>query len=180
MRSTNIMAATLLGLFVFAIWLSLHWREAKPSITVGFTSARGHFPEPPRVVAQALIVAWVTNSERSIVVLDLPSVLEETSTGHVVTDQGPSWNQEGYSRELPRGSSAWLASGFDEDTKRLKFVFDYHRDNALLKIISKPLGLLPQKLFPRRTYEWLRRHGMIDGAVHDHYESPWFANNAMH
>jgi hypothetical protein len=175
------MAVALFGLLVFAMWLALHGRQAQRSLTVGFTAARGHFPEPPLVVAQHLIVAWVTNTERSIVVLDLPSVLEETSTGQVVTDQGSSWNQEGSFPQLALGSSAWLAGGFDGDTKRLKFVFDYHRDGgATLKIISRALGVLPLRRLPGRIYDWLRRHGMIDGAVHDHYESPWFANNAMH
>ncbi len=180
-RFSRIMTAALLGLLALAVWLVLHGHPAQRGLSVGYTTARGHFPEPGLAFAEHLVVAWVTNTGGSMVSLDLPSIQEELSTGQFVTDQGPSWNQKGNFPELVPGGSAWLASGFDGGTKRLKFGFYYHRNGSVaLKIISRALGLLPLKWLPPRTYDWLHRNGMIDGAVHDHFESPWFANNAMH
>ena len=167
----------LIPLVLLALWIAYHSSRTQPRIGVAFSTAHGHFPEPARVVGDQLIILWVTNTGRSAMTLEEPYVQFENAAGRLVRDQGSSWNQQGYSADLSPGNVAWLAGGFDTDTKRLRFVFEYRRDGgALLKAISKAIGALPLKRLPKRTYDRLCRNGWVDGIVYGHYEGPGIAN----
>jgi hypothetical protein len=170
-------SAALVALVLGAIWLMRHVGAARHGLSVAFTTTRGHFPEPAKVVADQIAVMWVTNTGRSPIKLDMPCVQFENAAGRLVRDQGSSWNQKGYSADLPPGSVAWLANGLDPDRKRSKFVFEYSRSGgSSLKAVSTALSVLPLKRLPRPTYDWLRQNGMVDGIVQGHYESPWIVN----
>ncbi len=172
-----LVAAALVVLFLFAMWLAFRRGATQRTVSVGFTTTNGHFPEPVLVVGDQIITAWVTNTGRSAITLNEPYVLFENAAGGLVRDQGASWNQKGYSADLPPGTAAWLANGFDRDRKRLRFIFEYHRDGGpLLRIISKVVGMLPLRQLPQRAYDWLHRNGIVDGIVYGHYESSWIAN----
>lgn len=164
----------LVALLLLAMWLTFHSRAARRGLSVDFTTAYGHFGEPPLVVGEQIIVAWVTNTGNCAITVDDPYVQFENTAGRLVRDQGSSWNQKGYSADLSPGSVAWLANGFDPDRKRLKFVFEYHRNGGpFLKVISKAAHVLPLTRLRPRTYDWLRRNGIVDGTVYGHYEGPW-------
>jgi len=177
LRYKVVVSAVLIALLLFAMWLAFHSGVPRHNVSVAFTTAHGHFPEPAQVVADQIIVAWVTNTGRSAIALDEPCVQFENAAGRLVRDDGSSWNQKGYFADLSPGSAAWLANGFGSDTKRLKFVFDYHRRGGpLLRAISNAARVLPLARLPRRTYDWLRQNGIVDGFLHHHYEGPWIAN----
>ncbi len=164
-------------LFLIAMWLTLHRGAAEPGLSVAFATARAHFPDPALVVGDYIIVAWVTNTGPSAITLDLPYVQFATADGRLVRDQGCSWHQQGCQATLSPGSATWLANGFDPDRQRLRFAFEYHSNGgSLLRAISKAARILPLKRLPVRTYEWLRRNGMVDGAVYRHHGGPWIAN----
>lgn len=170
-------AAAVIALLLIAIWLTFRRGATPPVLTVAFTTVHTHFPEPALVVGDQIIVAWVTNTTRLAITLDMPYAQFETADGRLVLDQGSSWNQQGYSASLAPGSASCLAYGFDPDRQRLKLAFDYHRNGGPLgRTISKVAGILPLKRLPVRIYDWLRRNGMVDGALHGHYEGPWIAN----
>jgi hypothetical protein len=169
-------SAALIALLLLAMWLAFRSHVPRRGLNVGFTTTHGHFPEPARVVADQITVAWVTNTGRSAITLDEPYAQREYAASRLVRDQGASWNQEGYSADLSPGSAAWLAYGFD-DANRLKVCFEYHRiGGPVLRAISKPASMLPLKRLPPPAYDWLRRNGLVDGKVYGHYESPWIAN----
>lgn len=174
-RFKMLLSAVLIALLLFAIWLGLHSGVPQPNVSVGFTAAHGHFPEPPVYFADQIIIAWVTNTGRSAITLGEAYVQFENAAGRLVRDEGPSWHPRG--SDLPPGTAAWLVNGFDRDRRTLRFIFEYHRDGGpLRKGISKAAGVLPLKRLPRRTYDWLGRNGMLDGLLHGHYEGPWIAN----
>jgi hypothetical protein len=176
-RFKIIVGVALVALLLLALLLTFHDGTAQHSINVGFTSAHGHFPEPGLIYGDQSTVAWVTNAGHFAVTLDTPCVLFENTAGRLIRDQGPSWNQEGYNANLSPRSAAWLANDLNQDRKRMKFVFEYHRDGGpLLRGISKAVAVLPAARFPQGSYDWLRRNGFVDGAVHGHYESRWFTN----
>src|SRR5262249_32551534 len=123
-RRRKIVVFTALVALLVAMWLVFGRSAAQRSLGVGFTSAKAHFPESALVVADQITVAWVTNTCRCAINLGMPYVQFEDTAGRLMTDQGSSWNQEGYSATLPPGSVAWLASGFAAETKRLRFGFE--------------------------------------------------------
>src|SRR5438093_3025986 len=120
-RYKIVVSASLIALLLFAVWLAFHNGVVQHSVSVGFTTAHGHFPEPALLVGDQITVAWVTNTGHSAITLDDPHVQFENAAGRLVRDQGSSWNQERYSADVSPGSAAWLANGFDRDKKRLKF-----------------------------------------------------------
>jgi hypothetical protein len=164
-RYKVVVSAALIALLLFAMWLGLHRGVPQHNVSVGVTTSHES------------TVAWVTNTGRSAITLADHYVQFENAAGQLVRDLGPSWNQEGYSTDLSPGTAAWLATGFDQDTRRLKFVFEYHRNGGpMLSVISKAVSVLPLRRLPPRPYDWLHRHGIVDGAVYGHYESSWIAN----
>ncbi len=181
MASRNHKVTVIVGLILLILLVLLAFWIAHPSgprIGVAFTTAHGHFPEPALVVGEQITILWVTNGGRAAISLEMPYVQYENAAGRLVRDQGASWNQKGYSADLSPGGVAWLANGFDPDRKRLKFVFEYRRSAGPLgRAVSKAIGVLPLKRLPQRSYDWLRRNGMVDGIVYGHYEGPWIANS---
>jgi hypothetical protein len=168
--------AALVALLLALVWVMFRGTLPGRSLSFGLTTTHGHFPEPGLIYADQIAVTWATNTGRSGIFLDEPYAQRENAAGRLVRDGGASWNQKGYSADLSPGSAAWLAYGFD-DAKRLKVCFDYHRSGgAMLRAISKPASMLPLRRLPLRTYDWLRRNGIVDGNVYGHYESPWIAN----
>jgi hypothetical protein len=174
--------AALVVLLLLAIWSAFPGRPVRSRMSVGFTTASGHFPEPSQFFADEIVVLWVTNTGPATLYLDDGYVRFENAAGRLVRDYGPSWHQESnssHSGNVLPGNAAWLASGFDRDNgkRRLQFVFAYHWDaSPMIKGISKAVGQLPVNRLPQRTYNWLRRNGMVDGGVHRDYESHWIAN----
>ena len=176
-RRRRIIVGIVLVAFLSVLWLFIRANAPQRTLTISFTTAKGHFPEPPLVVANLIAVAWVTNTGRFSLTLDEPYVQFENAAGQLVRDHGSSWNQQSYSADLPPGSAAWLANGFDADRRRQRFVFEFHRNGGpLVRVLSKAVGLLPVRQLPASTYDWLHRNGMIDGVRYGHYESIWIAN----
>jgi len=166
-RYRILLGTALVALLLFAMWLTFHSGVPQHRLSVGLTATHG---------ADQITVAWVTNNGRAAITLDEPYAQREYAAGRLVRDQGASWNQAGYSKDLSPGRVAWLAYGFD-DTTRLKVCFEYHRNGGpVLRAISKPASMLPLRKLPRPTYDWLRRNGIVDGKVYGHYESPWIAS----
>jgi hypothetical protein len=172
-----VLSAGLIALLLLLVWLLFNLGPRRRDLSMGLTTAQGHFPEPGLVYDDQLVVLWVTNTGRLAVTLDEPYSQSEYAAGRLVTDFGSSWNQEGYCADLKPGSAAWLAYGFDQHARLLRVCFDYHRDGGpLLAMTSKVAGILPLKRLPQGIYDWLRRKGIVDGRVHNHYESQWVAN----
>ncbi len=170
-------SAALIALLLFSMWLGFHSGMPQHNVSVALTMAHDQFPQPFPVVADQVTVAWVTNTGRLAITLEAPYVQFENVAGRLVRDHGSSWNQEGYSAELSPGRTAWLANGFDKDRKRLKFVFEYHRNGGpLLSVISEVVSVVPLRRLPHWAYDWLHRNGIVDGNVYGHYESCWIAN----
>jgi hypothetical protein len=171
------LAVAVMVLVLVAFWVALRSGSAHPRIGVALGTAHGKFPEQPLLSADDIAVAWITNTGSSRITLTDPCVQFENAAGRVITDQGSSWNQKAYSTDLSAGAAAWLASGFDRDRQRLKFIFEYRRSGgAFLKAAAKVAGVLPLNRLPQRSYAWLRQNGLVDGTLHLRYESSWIAN----
>jgi hypothetical protein len=180
-RKKIAVGVVIVALLLIGIWLALPGPRGPSGISVGFTTVRGHFPEPGILYADQIIVLWVTNTGNSTVTLNNPFTQFENPDGRLIMDMNTSWNQKGFSVTLSPGSSASLATGFESDRRKLKFAFDYHRDaGPVRRAISKALGWLPLKRLPMRTQNWLHRNGMVDGAMHGHYEGAWVTNQMVH
>ncbi len=174
-RIRLLLGAALVALLLCAILLLLHTSSARRGLSVGFTTARGHFPEPGLIYDDHIRITWVTNTGHFTLTLENPRVQYENEQGRLVLDMGGSWDQKGYQIVLPPRGVTWHATGFGPDRKRLRFMFDFHRSGGpLLKAISKVVGLLPPKRIPQRVYDWLHRNGLADGNVYGHYETAWF------
>jgi hypothetical protein len=150
--------------------------KSSRGISPGFTTTNGHFGV---LYANQIVVLWATNTAHSTVTLRGREYVEfVNAAGHIIKDMSPSWNQEGSDPSLPPGGVAWLATGFDTDRNKLRFVFETHGNpNTLLISLSKVVGALPLARLPDAASEWLRRNGLVDGIVYAHYESPWFTNH---
>jgi len=88
-----VISALLLAILLLAVWLGFQGGAKQRRLSVGFTTAHGHFPESALLFADQIIVACVTNTGRSALTLENPYVQFENAVDRLVNDSGGSWNQ---------------------------------------------------------------------------------------
>ena len=171
-RQKIAVSAALVLLLLLAMWLGLHFGVTQPSLSVGFTPDHGHFPESAELVGP---VAWVTNTGHCTITLDGAYVQFENTPRMIGSVYG---NLMVRPVDVAPGRSDWLGNGYEGNTNRFKFHFEYRWNGGpLLRCVSDVLGGLPlRQHLSFGVYYWLCRKGFVNGFVSRRYESPWIAN----
>ena len=175
-RHKMVVSLVLASLLPLALWLAFSGRTAQPRLSVGYALTRGYYREPPARV-EDIAVAWITNTGPSSILWGSAYMEFENSTGQLVESASPSWNRQAISAHLLPGAPVRLTCDFNGDRRRMRFCFVYQRSSdPLLGAISKITRLLPLRLLPRRTCDWMQRNGLVDGTMFGLYMGPWLAN----